>query len=446
MTGARSLIEGLIQLLNEYPLCSHCLGRQFAQLAHGTTNYERGNAFKLILTIHAHSLVNTPQKQKAIEILTVVSRSGFVIARSTLEMLGETPPKPLRCYLCENLFTRLDDYACLAIQASGQYSFDTFLVGSSGMGKLIDREDELHTRFNILLGESIKSEFNRELGKKIQEKTGKKAITQTPNVVFVYDMKQNNVKFQVNPLFIFGRYRKLVTGIPQALWICSSCEGEGCEECQGTGRKYETSIEELIVLPAISSTKAQKAKFHAAGREDIDARTLGVGRPFVIELKNPQIRSIDLDELKRKINEFAAENVEVSSLKFTNRLMITKLKTQSRSIDKTYLLNVELGRPVREEDIKILEETLSQAVIEQRTPSRVLHRRTDRLRKRRIRSLSVNIVGKNELEMRIRCEGGLYVKELIHGDNGRTNPSVSCILHTEAVSKKLDVLDIHFRG
>ena len=126
--------------------------------------------------------------------------------------------------------------------------------------------------------------------------------------------------------------------------------------------------------------------------------------------------------------------------------MITKLKNQSRSIEKTYVLRVELGRPAREEDIKTLEETLSQTVIKQRTPSRVLHRRADKLRKRRIRSLSMNIVGEHELELRIRCEGGLYMKELVHGDHGRTDPSVSCILQTEAISKTLDILDIHFRG
>lgn len=440
------MIESLIPLLYEYSLCSHCLGRQFAQLTHGTTNWERGNALKLVLTMHAHSLAKATDTQEFIEHLAAIARSGFDIARSTLKKLGKTPPTPMQCYLCEDLFTRLDEYAHLGLQASREYSFDTFLVGSTGLGEVIDREDELRTKFNILMGELVKSEFNRELGKKIESLSEKKASTQTPDVVFIYDLKKNHVDVQVNPLFIFGRYRKLVRCIPQAPWICSSCEGKGCEECQGTGRKYETSIAELIVPTAVALTHAQGAKFHAAGREDIDARTLGPGRPFVIELKRPKLRTIDLDELQRKINGFATEKVEVSSLCFTNRFMIAKLKNQSRSIEKTYVLRVELRRPAREEDIKTLEETLSQVVIEQRTPSRVLHRRADRLRKRRVRRLSANIVGENELELKIRCEGGLYVKELVHGDHGRTNPSVSCILQTEAIPKTLDVLNIHFRG
>jgi len=440
------LIKRLIPLLHEYPLCSHCLGRQFAQLTHGTTNYERGNALKFVLAMYVHSLLISKIDTNAIDTLMAIARSGFQIAISTLEKLGETPPELAQCYLCEDLFTQLNEYAEIGLQESKKFSFNTFLVGSSGIGRLIDREDELRSQFNILMGESIKSEFNRELGKTIEKISGKKASTQAPDAVFIYDLEQNRVNLQINPLFIFGRYRKLIRGIPQAPWICSNCEGKGCEECQGTGRNYMTSIEELIVPPAVSMTMAQETKFHAAGREDIDVRTFGSGRPFVIELKKPKLRTINLDELQQKINEFATEKVEVSPLTFTNRLMISKLKNQSRSIEKTYVLQIELGRPAREEDIKTLEETLSQAVIEQRTPSRVLHRRTDKFRKRRIRSLSANIIEENELELRIRCEGGLYVKELVHGDHGRTDPSVSCILQTEAISKTLDILDIHLRG
>ncbi len=440
------MIKEIISILNEYPLCSNCLGRQYAQLAHGTTNLERGNALKLVLTMHAYSLSKTKDKYEAYKTLKTLSRSNFDVAYTTLDNLGELPPKPKCCYLCENLFTKIDENAKIGLQASKEYNFKTFLVGSTGLGEVVDREDELRAKLNVLHGESVKSELNREIGKRIEKISDKKASNKNPNIVFIYDFKNNRVDVQINPLFIFGRYRKLERGIPQALWICSSCDGEGCVECEGTGRKYDTSIAELIVPPSVTLTNAQEGIFHAAGREDIDVRTLGQGRPFVIELKRPKLRTIDLIELHRKINEHATDKVEVSPLSFTTRLMIVKLKTQSRTIEKTYILRVELRRQAREEDIKTLEETLSQVVIEQRTPSRVLHRRADKLRKRRVRSLSANIVGENELELKIRCEGGLYVKELIHGDHGRTNPSVSCILQTEANTITLDVLDIHFRG
>ncbi|MEM2676710.1 MAG: tRNA pseudouridine(54/55) synthase Pus10, partial [Candidatus Bathyarchaeia archaeon] len=45
-------------------------------------------------------------------------------------------------------------------------------------------------------------------------------------------------------------------------------------------------------------------------------------------------------------------------------------------------------------------------------------------------------------EMRVRCQGGLYVKELVSGDEGRTTPSVSEILGQKAKPIKLDVLNV----
>jgi tRNA pseudouridine synthase 10 len=42
----------------------------------------------------------------------------------------------------------------------------------------------------------------------------------------------------------------------------------------------------------------------------------------------------------------------------------------------------------------------------------------------------------------IRCEGGLYVKELISGDDKRTTPSLSALLGVNAKVEELDVLEI----
>ncbi|HIP57312.1 MAG TPA: tRNA pseudouridine(54/55) synthase Pus10, partial [Ignisphaera aggregans] len=43
-------------------------------------------------------------------------------------------------------------------------------------------------------------------------------------------------------------------------------------------------------------------------------------------------------------------------------------------------------------------------------------------------------------EALIKCEGGLYVKELVSGDQGRTTPSFSEVLGTEALCVELDVV------
>ena len=48
----------------------------------------------------------------------------------------------------------------------------------------------------------------------------------------------------------------------------------------------------------------------------------------------------------------------------------------------------------------------------------------------------------NAIELRITCDGGLYIKELITGNEGRTEPNVSSIVDAKVLSIKLDVVDI----
>lgn len=50
------LLEKAFELLTKYPLCDHCLGRQFAQLGYNLENNIRGSALKLSLTMQANEI------------------------------------------------------------------------------------------------------------------------------------------------------------------------------------------------------------------------------------------------------------------------------------------------------------------------------------------------------------------------------------------------------
>jgi tRNA pseudouridine synthase 10 len=65
------------------------------------------------------------------------------------------------------------------------------------------------------------------------------------------------------------------------------------------------------------------------------------------------------------------------------------------------------------------------------------------MRLRHVRSVEWERTGPETLELRVRTSGGLYVKELISGDAGRTQPSVAGLLGTEAECAELDVAAIH---
>ncbi len=61
---------------------------------------------------------------------------------------------------------------------------------------------------------------------------------------------------------------------------------------------YPESVEELSSKPLLEATQGEEVFFHASGREDIDARMLGSGRPFVIEISKPKKRFIDLKQIE----------------------------------------------------------------------------------------------------------------------------------------------------
>jgi len=58
-----------------------------------------------------------------------------------------------------------------------------------------------------------------------------------------------------------------------------------------------------------------------------------------------------------------------------------------------------------------------------------------------IYKLIAKMLSKNLMELIVVCESGVYVKEVVTGDEGRTNPSVSSLLGKESLPVFLDVLE-----
>jgi tRNA pseudouridine synthase 10 len=438
------ILEKTLIMLEKHPLCNHCLGRQFALLGYSIENIDRGRALKLSLTLQANTL-NSSKNAEGIKRLKILATNGFSReAQETLQHLKKRVPKksPSKtCFLCEDRFQLLDDLMQKALIKLADYEYTTFLVGVELPVAVEEREDEFKAAFEVGYGESIRHEFGRLLGKGIAEKTGKSAEYKKPDIVVIINPFAEHVRLQVNPLFVAGRYRKLVRDIPQSKWFCSSCRGKGCEKCGWTGKMYPESVEELASTPFLEAAEGEKTAFHASGREDIDARMLGSGRPFVIEISKPKKRFLDLKKLGDAVNTNAKGRVEVSNLRFTNKDVVRKLK-KAESAQKEYRVLIEFENDVSEEGLRFLEEKLSNALVKQQTPLRVLHRRADLIREKYIYKVKVKKVSLKSAEMEIRCQGGLYVKELVSGDEGRTTPNVSELLENRAKPVKLDVLNV----
>ena len=393
-------------------LCNRCLGRIFYPVVTGSNNQERGELIKQIL------------------------KDEYQISEEKNS-----------CYLCNNIFVNIEESLIDHVLGKIKYSgieFSTFLVGCRLPQEMMIREKKIQeiieTEIDNGTKDTIKKEINRTLGKELSLRLLKEVDFNNPNLVVMIDFILNEVILQINPLFIEGRYRKLIRGIPQTRWPCRNCKGIGCERCNFTGKKYSESVEELIAEEVLSITHGKETRFHGAGREDIDVRMLGKGRPFVFEIKEPRVRSLNLKELEDEINKRAKGKVEVLNLRNVGKERRGLIKATSRETYKTYLALIDLEGEIFEEDLLILK---SLKVIKQRTPIRVSHRRADKIRVREVKDIKVKLLNSNQLKLFISCEGGLYIKELISGDKNRTKPSVSSLLGIPARCVELDVLEVN---
>jgi len=399
----KKVLKNAENILKNYKLCDSCIGRIFAKIETNMTNNKRGK-----------------------------------IIRFGLEDIEKI--KVRDCWLCQGLIDEIPHFANLIKENLTGYEFETFLIGSKVDEDIIEKENQIYAFAGSEHSESIKAELNREIGKLLEKKLTQEVNFEKPTIMAVIDTAFDVVTLQIASLYVYGRYNKYSREIPQTKWYCKICYGKGCKKCNYTGKIYDSSIQERISKTVLFYAQGEDDSFHGCGREDVDVRMLGNGRPFVLEIKNPKIRSLDLNKIAYEINKINKGFVKVDSLRFSNHLEIERLK--AAEFKKTYRATVKFDKIINNEKLKKATECLHDSKIGQLTPSRVAHRRADMVREKHIYYCNVESVDGSKAVLTLEAESGTYIKELISGDNGRTKPSISEIMKIPCKVTKLDVIKI----
>ncbi len=388
-------------------ICDRCLGRMFGKLSTGMTNDIRGS-----------------------------------MIRDALRENGVDIPSPDECPLCDDVFESLDIFAEAVAEKVVDVESDNFLVGCKVDPAMLKMEKEIVERHGLDKFESIKTELNREIGKVALPMIHRPVEFKNPQCVACVDVRFADVTLDLSPIFIKGRYTKLSREIPQTIWPCRMCHGKGCPRCNGTGKMYQTSVQEIIGDIALEMCQGKEHFFHGMGREDIDAHCLGEGRPFVLEISQPKRRDIDLDELEMVANQ--SELAHYHRLQFTERAEVQRTKTATPS--KTYRVTVKADSKVNKERVVEVALSFKNVHLNQRTPKRVEHRRADLVRDREILWVEAEVTGEDTFDLTLETESGTYVKEFVSGDNGRCTPSFSEALGIQCYVQTLDVIAINNEG
>lgn len=168
-----------------------------------------------------------------------------------------------------------------------------------------------------------------------------------------------------DPIFLAGRYLKYSRTLSQTAWLV---EGE---------RKMVSSIEEIIGNILKKELSASEAVFTASGREDIDVRCLGNGRPFILEFfypKKTEFTRRELDNYQMLINESQKE-LSIQDLQYITKEQTKLIKEGQDNKTKCYKALCYCYSKLNSNDISILN-NFKKIDILQKTPIRVLHRRT----------------------------------------------------------------------
>ncbi|XP_051139953.1 uncharacterized protein LOC127257534 isoform X2 [Andrographis paniculata] len=234
-------------------------------------------------------------------------------------------------------------------------------------------------------------------------------------------------------IYIGGRYLKYSRNVSQTRWIIDD------------ERKGEASVEEIVGGTIFPLCQGDNYKFHAAGREDIDVRMLGTGRPFLVEIQNARILPSEslIKNMENTINSLESKLVKVKKLKVLDNQGWDLMREGEAEKQKQYAALVWISRPLEDGDVQKLS-SLKDVQILQKTPIRVLHRRSPLEREKAIHWMRIErLAGSSQYFLLHLCtQAGTYIKEFVHGDLGRTHPNVGSILHCRAEILQLDVTDV----
>jgi len=380
MSTYQEIIPIAEKILKKYDLCDHCLGRLFSKQLHLSSNKVLGKKLK--------------------------------------KKLGSQ-----KCYVCKNLFENLNHFLKLMVDASSNYSFTTFSVGSMIKPSIVDRDDFIRSQFKLKGIDSVKTDITKELGRLFSRKTKKTTDPIDPEITFTVNFKDESCQIRSKSITISGRYVKSQRGFPQKQKSCDNCSGKGCRICNFHGITEFDSVEGAISKLVFKKFGGTIAKFTWIGGEDQSSLVLGTGRPFFVKIQNPLKR-------KSKLSSTTTNTIDLSNLK-----LVYESPKKSLKFISTIKIAISTEIPVDSKHLKKLKDlTLNPIVVYEKSGKRS---------EKKIFKVNYKKISKNAFTLIIKAEGGLPIKRFVIGDD--ITPGIATILDTPCKCQEFDFLDIEVK-
>ncbi|KAJ1611691.1 pseudouridylate synthase like protein [Cryptosporidium canis] len=389
--------------------------------------------------------------------------------------------------LAPELRVNSDSEMCLSLKSS----LRSLLLAQLHAGGCIPRSQDSSLRLNQNSDLYISFVFSAKMPESLEYKQG-----------FVFSM---TASYSWRSVYIMGRYLKLSRRISQSKW--------GFSDGGKSQIAVNTSIEEILSESLKELIDFEKLTFSSSGREDVDVRMLGkyaksifdrdlsleqpvhstdqdvylseesyqvAGRPFAIEIGNilnhhylfypSNVQALDAGDTDSgyfsredflqlfiaAIRQKSSYRVDISVLDFSDASSVQRMNKEVHEKQKSYRCVCYSHQPIDCSEYRLISERLRCPItLDQRTPVRVLHRRPNISRIRKIYDLMIYPINPNYFILDLLAQAGTYIKEFVHGDLGRTSPSLGELIQESLPNKfhknrdpgviivQLDVLNIH---
>mgnify|MGYP006125319983 CR=1 FL=1 len=350
-----------------------------------------------------------------------------LIGKSSSKILGKkylkkfTKPSNEKCYICKNIFENLEFILGNIHEQVCDIDFKTFNLGLILKPSLLERDDNLKSKFKIKGIENIKFGISTELAKKISRRTKSKKIMNDPDIFIQVNFKDDSCTIRTKPIFVYGRYNKKIRKIPQKQASCMYCVGIGCHNCNFTGLENVETIEGKISTLLIKKFNAKQVKINWIGGEDQSSLVLGNGRPFFAKILNPKKRdrilqkSSDLDGVY--LSELRKLSVQPKgSIPFRSQVTITVDTEKLISLTQLKKLNIL-------ENLEIHNFSKDKKSIS-----------------KKIYKIGYKKLGKTSFTLDLLADGGIPIKSFI--EKSDLSPNVSELLKNCCKCKKFDFKNI----
>ena len=261
-----------------------------------------------------------------------------------------------------------------------------------------------------------------------------------------------------SPVLLMGSYIKHSRAISQTPWTIdgddsppaaaspttdSTAAAASAALVRPKSRITATSVEEELTCHLLPHFVCSSHRFSSSGREDLDVRMLGEGRTFVLEIIDAKRVPAEDDAtvwmaMERAVNS-GSESVDVRGVRLCSKAEFAAMKAGVETKCKRYRAIVHAMDALSEARLAPLRALTFPLIVQQRTPIRVLHRRSALTRVKVLHSVEWSVINAHWLQIDIVTSAGMYVKEWVHGDRGRTVPSLSSLLGTLCECVQLDV-------